>query len=135
MDIRDALDPLLLTDALLHRSPHHLQRMREQLDRMGESVAQEDGIEFVHSNWQLHAAIANTSPRPVLKAFYLTLLNLIEEHTISVASDAKDRPLAGFHRDRFDIHVRLVDAIEQRDAESATEALRLHNAGIARPGN
>ena len=134
MDIRDALDPLLIHDALLHSSAHQVGHMREQLNRMADAVSDRDGgIAFLHANWQLHAAIADVSPRPMLKTFYVTLLNLIEEHTISVAGDRSEQSLEAFHRDRYAVHVRLVDAIEKRDADGAREALHQHNAGIARP--
>jgi DNA-binding FadR family transcriptional regulator len=135
MDIRDALDPLLIEDAVRHSSGHHLALMREQLDRMADAVSDDDGIAFLHANWKLHAVIADVSPRPILKAFYVSLLNLIEEHTIAIASDRHERPLAGFHRRRHDIHVRLVDAIAARDVENAMTVLHEHNAGIARPAS
>lgn len=132
MDIRDALDPLLLNDAVEHSSAHHLAMMRGQLERMEDAVSRDDGIAFLHSNWRLHAMIAEVSPRPILKGFYLSLLDLIEQHTIEIASDA-NQPLAHFHRNRYNIHVRLVDSIANRDTKTAQKVLRQHNAGVARP--
>lgn len=133
MDIRDALDPLLIADAVLHSSAHQVKLMRKQLARMDQAVREHDGIAFLHANWQLHAAIADVSPRPILKTFYVTLLNMIEEHTIAVADDRSEQTLANFHRDRYSVHAQLVDAIENRDADKAREMLHQHNAGIARP--
>jgi len=132
MDIRDALDPMLIEDALLHSSAHHVGLMRQQLDSMAAAISDRDGIAFLHANWKLHATIAQVSPRPMLKTFYITLLNLIEEHTISVASDAQ-RPLAGFHQDRYDVHLRLVDAIANRDEQEAREAIHRHKVGLKPP--
>ncbi|MCE0764907.1 FCD domain-containing protein [Pseudonocardia kujensis] len=133
MDIRDVLDPLLIQDAIEHHSSHHLALMREQLDHMAAAVRDDDGIAFLHANWQLHAVIADVSPRPILKAFYVSLLNLIEQHTIAIASDRAERPLAGFHQKRYRVHVQLVDAIASGDVRAAGRVLHKHNAGIARP--
>lgn len=132
MDIRDALDPLLIEDAVKYHSAQQVKVMRKHLARMSDAVDAEDGIGFLRANWKLHAAIADVSPRPILQAFYLSLLNLIEDHTITVASDA-EQTLAGFHRDRYDVHSRLIDAIADRDLDEALIVLAEHNAGIARP--
>ena len=133
MDIRHALDPLVLADAITHSSSHDVELMRAQLKKMAEAVASDDGIQFLHANWKLHATIANATPRPILKGFYLTLLDMIEQHTIDIASAGADEPLAGFHERRYDVHVRLVDAIAAGDAKEAQKVLREHNKGIARP--
>lgn len=132
MDIRDALDPLLIEDAVRYSSAQQITAMRTHLALMADANAEDDGIGFLRANWKLHAAIADVSPRPILQAFYVSLLNLVEEHTIAVASDA-EQPLAGFHNDRHDVHVRLVDAIAARDLPEALVVLEEHNAGIARP--
>ncbi len=132
MDIRDALDPLLIEDAVRYGSAQQVKVMRRYLARMADAVENDDGIGFLRANWKLHEAIADVSPRAILQAFYVSLLNLIEDHTITVASGA-DQPLAGFHRDRYDVHSRLVDAIADRNLPEALAVLTEHNAGIARP--
>lgn len=132
MDIRDALDPMLVADAIQYGSAHQVSVMREQLQHMAKAVENQDGIAFLRANWKLHAVIADVSPRSLLKGFYLSLLDLIEQHTIDIAS-AEERPLTRFHRHRYEVHVRLVDAIADRDIKAAKRVLREHNAGIARP--
>ncbi|WP_193047822.1 FadR/GntR family transcriptional regulator [Mycolicibacterium baixiangningiae] len=132
MDIRDALDPLLIEDAVRYSSAQQVKVMRRYLARMADAVDNDDGIGFLRANWKLHEAIADVSPRPILQAFYVSLLNLIEDHTITVAG-AADQPLAGFHRDRYEVHSRLVDAIADRNLPEALAVLAEHNAGIARP--
>lgn len=135
MDIRDALDPMLLEDAVHFSSAHQVGLMRQQLQRMADALSDDDGIEFLHANWKLHAIIADVSPRPILRALYVSLLDLIEGHTVAIASDSNERSLSGFHQDRYNVHMRLVDAIADRDSETAREVLREHNAGIARPAS
>ena len=62
--IRDALDPLLIEDALWHASPADIAEMREILAEMAAAADRLDGIGFVHANWSLHARIAAVSPQP-----------------------------------------------------------------------
>lgn len=132
MAIRDALDPLLIEDAVRYSSPQQVKVMRRSLAHMADAIDNDDGIGFLRANWKLHATIADVSPRPILQAFYVSLLDLIEEHTITVAGDA-NRPLSDFHSDRHQVHSRLVDAIADRNLPEALAVLAEHNEGIARP--
>jgi DNA-binding FadR family transcriptional regulator len=119
--MRDALDPLLLEDALWHSSATDLRAMRECLSTMALARDAGDSTAFVHANWALHARIADVSPSAILRSVYLSLLELIESHTLSVAGTSNE-PLPEYVNARYLLHEQLVDAIEGRDH---TEALRL----------
>jgi DNA-binding FadR family transcriptional regulator len=86
-----------------------------------------DGIEFIHANWALHARIAEVSPSAMLRSFYLSLLEMIESHTLSVQSVA-DEPLPEYLDNRYRLHADLVTAIEEQDARRAIDIIRVHNA-------
>ena len=62
--MRNALDPLLIEDAVLHSSAQDIRAMRQHLDTMADAVGENHGIAFLHANWQLHACIAAASPHP-----------------------------------------------------------------------
>src|ERR1700761_4583592 len=81
--IRDALDPLLIADAVRHRSDDDLAALRHGLRRMRAAADTLDGIEFIRANWALHARIAEISPSVMLRSFYLSLLETIESHTLA----------------------------------------------------
>ena len=119
--IRDALDPLLIEDALWHASPADLAGVRRHLHDMRQAVDAADAVAFVHANWRLHAAIAALSPNPLLRSIYTSLLDLIETHTLAVLP-SRDHPLAEYIAERHRLHEQLVDALDRRDR---TEALRL----------
>src|ERR1700684_3329928 len=78
--IRDALDTLLIEDALWHASPAD---MREILADMAAAVRQLDVVGFVHANWSLHARVAAVSPHAMLRSMYVNLLDHIESHTLA----------------------------------------------------
>jgi DNA-binding FadR family transcriptional regulator len=136
--IRDALDPLLIEDALWHASPADIAELREILAGMSAAVEQHDPTGFVHANWSLHARIAAISPHAVLRSLYVNLLDQIESHTLVVLPGG-EQPLPEYMAARHALHTALVDAIEQHDRESALTLIAQHNtsnaptAALARP--
>lgn len=124
--MRDALDPLLVEDALWHSSAADLSAMRDCLASMAAAIEAEDPTAFIRGNWALHARIAEVSPSTVLKSVYLGLLELVEKHTLAVhATEAQ--PLPEFIAYRYQLHESLVDAIETRDRGRALELIHEHN--------
>ena len=130
--IRDALDPLLIDDALWHASPADIAGMREILADMAAAAAQQDPDRFVRANWALHARIAAVSPHRMLRSLYVNLLEQIESHTLAVLP-ARERPLLEYIADRHALHTQIVDAIEDRDRERALALIARHNTANALP--
>lgn len=125
--IRDALEPLLVEDAVRHRSAADIEDMRRGLERMRAAADALDGDEFLHANWALHARIAQVSPSVMLRSFYLGLLEMIESHTLSVQS-VDEAPLPEYLDNRYRLHADLVSAIDEQDARRALDIVRVHNA-------
>ena len=124
--IRDVLDSLVVEDAVHHAGSADVVEMRVHLAEMSEAAKVADALTFVRANWALHARIAKISPGAILRSMYLGLLELIESHTLAVASeDGRSKEASLGHR--LDIHVRLVDAIEHRDLELARHLIDEHN--------
>ena len=124
--IRDALDPLLIADAVRHRSDDDLTALRQGLRRMRTAADVLDGTEFIHANWALHARMAEISPSVMLRSFYLSLLEMIESHTLAVQA-AVPGPLPEYFRGRFQLHADLVDAVADQDGPRALALIRQHN--------
>ena len=130
--IRDALEPLLVEDAVRHRSAGDAEALRQGLARMRAAADALDGDGFLRSNWALHARIAEISPSVMLRSVYLSLLEMIESHTLSVQS-VDERPLPEYLDGRYRLHADLVAAIAEQDAGRALGLLRMHNAATADP--
>lgn len=124
--IRDALDPLLIEDALWHASPAALAGLRPHLDDMRQAVDAADPVAFVHANWRLHAAIAALSPNPLLRSIYSSLLDLIEAHTLAVLP-TRDHPIDEYIATRHRLHEDLVDALDRRDRAEALRLIAAHS--------
>ncbi|MEV0472905.1 FadR/GntR family transcriptional regulator [Streptomyces prunicolor] len=123
--IRDALDPLLIEDALWHASPADVAELRTHIDVMEAAVASADPVAFVHANWKLHARIAAISPNALLRSLYCNLLDLIESHTLAVLPG--EQPLGEYIDQRHALHRDLVDALDRRDREEALRLIHEHN--------
>jgi len=123
--VRNALDPLLIEDALWHASPADLAVLRGCLEPMAAAVASRDPAAFAHANWQLHAQIAAISPSQLLRSLYSSLLEIIERHTRSVLP-AEGTSLPGYIEERYQLHADLVTALERRDAAEAGRLIALH---------
>lgn len=130
--IRDALDPLLIEDALWHASPADIAEMRAILDEMGHAAEAEDATAFARANWRLHARISAASPHVLLRAIYASLLDLIEAHTLSVLPDGV-RPLPAYLRERHRLHSDLIDAVARHDHDAAMRLVHAHKTA-AHPG-
>ncbi|MFC6879067.1 MULTISPECIES: FadR/GntR family transcriptional regulator [Actinomadura] len=124
--IRDALDPLLIEDALWHASPADIAALRRRLEAMERAVADADPVAFVHANWGLHARIADISPNALLRSLYKNLLDLIESHTLGVLPGG-EQPLAEYVVQRHRLHADLVDALDRRDRDEALRLIEAHN--------
>ncbi|MGW2282737.1 FadR/GntR family transcriptional regulator [Streptomyces sp. NPDC001770] len=127
--IRDALDPLLIEDALWHASPADIGGLREHIAAMEAAVGTSDPVAFVHANWRLHAAIAAISPNVLLGSLYSSLVDLIEAHTLSVLP-ASEEPLEEYIAHRHELHRDLVDALDRRDRDSALRLIHEHNTSL-----
>jgi DNA-binding FadR family transcriptional regulator len=132
--IRDALDPLLIEDALWHASPADIAELREILADMASAVQRLDPTAFVHANWSLHARIAAVSPHAVLRSLYVNLLDQIESHTLAVLPGS-EQPLPEYITSRHALHVAIIDALEQRDHDKALSLIAQHNTSNALPAS
>jgi DNA-binding FadR family transcriptional regulator len=124
--IRDALDPLLIEDALWHASPADIAGLRRHLAAMERAVAASHHVAFVQANWRLHAAIAAISPNALLSSLYTHLLDLIEQHTLCVLPTS-DQPLSDYIAHRLELHRDLVDALDRRDRDGALRLIHEHS--------
>jgi DNA-binding FadR family transcriptional regulator len=124
--IRDALDALLIEDALWHASPADIAEMREILAEMASAGGRLDTIAFVHANWSLHARIAAVSPHAMLRSLYVNLLDQIESHTLAVLPYGTE-PIPAYLADRHALHTAIVDAISDHDRERALALISDHN--------
>ncbi|MBZ4322980.1 FCD domain-containing protein [Streptomyces huiliensis] len=109
--VRDALDPLLVADALWHASPADVAELRGLLAPLAEAADAADPAAFASADRRLRARLAALSPGGLLRALYDGLLPLAERAETDAAP--------GGLRARLDRRTALVDALDTRDRERA----------------
>ncbi len=118
--VRNALEPLIVTDAVAHATPAAVEELRAIVGRMAELRG--EPAEYLRANWELHRRIAAISPNSVLASAYLTVLNFAEEMLERSGEDAGE-PVS---RQNLQVHRELVEAIADGDSQRATRAIRRH---------
>ncbi|WP_181783422.1 FadR/GntR family transcriptional regulator [Pseudonocardia pini] len=124
--IRDALDPLVIADAAWHSSPADIAGYRDQVAAMTEAQLAGDAIAFIRANWRLHELMTAVNPSPMLRSIYLTLIEIIRDHTLKVLP-ADDQPLVEAMAERLRIHAGLVEAIAERDTAAIERLTEEHS--------
>ena len=130
--IRDALDPLLIEDALWHASPADIAELRESSPTcLGGAAA---GSHRLRAR-QLVAArtYRRGQPARVLRSLYVSLLDQIESHTLAVLPGGEPSRCRSTSRPRHALHVAVVDALEQRDHDKALSLIAQHNTSNVLP--
>jgi len=124
--IRDALDPLLIADAMHHSSPADIAGYRKQVAAMAAATDTRDAVGFLRANWKLHALIAEVNPSPMLRSIYTTLLDIVESHTLAVLP-VGEQPIAEIMAERHRVHADLVDAIAGQDSAEVARLIGAHS--------
>lgn len=123
--VREALEPLVVTDAARCRTAAQVRGLRRSLRAVAVAVGDHDA--FVRAVWALHEAVALVTPNEMLRAIYLATLQVAQVHAERATSDERDPAAAARYRARrLDVHRELVDAIADGDLAAVDRALELH---------
>ncbi|MFI1799695.1 FadR/GntR family transcriptional regulator [Streptomyces sp. NPDC020379] len=109
--IRDALDPLLVEDALWHASPADLAVLRIDLAALAQAAGAADAPAFARADRQLRGRLASFSPTALLRSLYDGLLPAAEQAELAVDAEGL--------RARYERQAALVEALDIRDKERA----------------
>jgi DNA-binding FadR family transcriptional regulator len=130
--MRNALDPLVIDDALMHSSAADVLAMRQETMAMKRAMADNDIPAFLHGNWRFQALVAGVSPNPMLRSVFLSLLEILERHAVTLHS-SEPQPLPDLLARRFELYERMADAMETRDRQAAMQIMHEHNTGMVQP--
>jgi hypothetical protein len=128
IQIRNALEPLLLLEAARHLTPPAAGDMRAIVGRMSNLLDRPE--DFFRADWQLHRTIAQLCKNNTLKQIYLCLVDTLEAHMDYVAPTAN---LEEYLNRRLIIHARLVDALCSGDEERVRKAAEDHDSRSSQP--
>lgn len=127
--IRETLEPLLIMDATRARTAAHVRALRKGVAAIEAAIDDHDA--FIREIWHLHELIAAITPNAMLRAMYLAMLQLIDEHAERATATDQGDDSSAYRAHRLAVHRELVDAIESRDPERASRAIAAHSAEAA----
>jgi GntR family transcriptional repressor for pyruvate dehydrogenase complex len=118
-ETREALEPALARLAALHRSEEDLLELKSLHDDLVASVG--NFQEFALANTKWHNAVARASHNELLAAVLYSISYGVTVSTMTEEYDTMDT-----RRQVIDIHSRIIDTIEARDADLAERRMRQH---------
>ena len=123
IDLREHLEAMIDVSAARCSSRTDVDDLRECLREM--KIAK-TWPEFMRGNWALHERIAMICPNAMARAVYIgTLGHLTASTTSGVEGDP--RAELEYQRERYQVHVDLIDAIAASDEPAVLDAVRRHN--------
>lgn len=122
LEVRNALEPLLVTEATRHRADEDVRALREILTELRQHL--DDPSAFLRVNWSLHRRIAAISHNAVLASVYLTVLDFAEEQLEEVRTDGV---FGATGIENWRVHEELIEAIASGDLSRAAAATRAHS--------
>ncbi|XVQ06448.1 FCD domain-containing protein [Spirillospora sp. CA-255316] len=120
--VRDALEPLVLTDAARHITSDGVNELRRHVTAMSALI--DDPAEFFRTDWKLHRVIATYCENQLLRDGYLNLLDIISSHLDNVVPTSN---LDQYLHERLAVHARLVDAVASGDKHLVAQAAERHH--------
>lgn len=121
--IRDALEPLVATDATRYRTKADIVDLNKMVRSLKKSV--ENTENFMRAAWKLHERIAEITPNQALRLMYLSVIMTISNSSVRVTGDEVETDLEYLRR-RSEVHVDLVNAIIDGDLDATADALSRH---------
>jgi GntR family transcriptional repressor for pyruvate dehydrogenase complex len=121
--IRDALEPLVATDATRYRTKADIADLNKMIRTLTKSVGNTEN--FMRAAWKLHERIAEITPNQTLRLMYSSVIATISESSVHVTGDEVETDSEYLHR-RSEVHVDLVKAIVDGDLDATADALSRH---------
>ncbi|WP_051574999.1 FCD domain-containing protein [Mycobacterium sp. URHB0044] len=125
--VRDALEPLVLSDAARHVTPAAVTDLRAAVSRMTTLIDSPE--DFFRADWDLHRVIAGLCQNKVLRTTYLALLDVVSSHLDTVVTTSN---LPQYLTERLAVHARLVDAVASGDSAAVSAAAQAHHFSSVR---
>ncbi len=124
--VRDAVEPLVVTDAARYATAEDVADLRRLLSTMTRRL--DSPVEFLRADWALHRRIAHISPNSALRQVYTSLVDTIEDNVDAIVPD-KQHP--EYLQWRLRLHADLVEAIAESDPPAAAELADQHRLTAA----
>src|SRR5229473_7739943 len=117
-EVREILEPEISALAATRVDEEDLASLREQIAIMDR--ARKDPEAFIEADLDFHLALAEAAANPLILSLIDSIVGLLREQRMRIFKVDGGPERGQFH------HKRILEAIEQRNAEKAREAMRAH---------
>ncbi|WP_244278122.1 FadR/GntR family transcriptional regulator [Gordonia westfalica] len=123
IQIRDAIAPVLVAEALGVLTDEDISVMRKRVAHMRRTLDEQDLSAFVWAAWRVHEYLAGVGNSQLLNSLYLSIMDVGTSH-LRAQLDAADTQVPVYPDRLAEVVDDLVDALTDRDADRAIDALR-----------
>lgn len=117
-EVRAMLEPEIAALAASRADEQHLATMREAVAVMDRSSGDADA--YIEADLDFHLALAEAAANPVILSLIDSIVGLLREQRLGIFNVDRGPQRGQLH------HKRILEAVEQRDAEKARVAMRDH---------
>ncbi len=117
-EVRAMLEPEIAALAATRAEEQHLATMREAIAVMDRS--RQDPDAFIEADLDFHLSLAEAAANPLILSLIDSIVGLLREQRLRIFNVDGGPERGQFH------HKRILEAIEQRDAEKARATMRAH---------
>ncbi|WP_244882504.1 FadR/GntR family transcriptional regulator [Gordonia desulfuricans] len=122
IQIRDAIAPLVVTEALSMLTDDDVREMRTRVDHMRRTRDEHDISGFVWAAWHVHEHLASVGHSQLLNSLYLSIMDVGTSH-LRAQLEAVDGRTPVYLDRLAEVVEQLVDALAAHDADAAVAAL------------
>jgi DNA-binding FadR family transcriptional regulator len=117
-EVRQILEPEIAALAATRIQEQHVATMREAVGVMDQAVRDPDA--YIEADLDFHLSLAEAAGNPIILSLIDSIVGLLREQRLKIFY-VDGGPERGQHH-----HKRILEAVEQRDAERARERMRAH---------
>lgn len=117
-ELREVLEPEMTARAATRIDEQQLVMMREAVAVMERSMVQPEA--YIEADLDFHLALAEAADNPLILALLDEIVGLLREQRIGIFNVNGGPQRGQFH------HKQILAAIERRDAQAASEAMKAH---------
>lgn len=120
--MRNALDPLAISDAVEHVRPFDIEDLRGILNGMRNALDEGNIDGFIRGHWNFQSRVTSISPNPLLRTVFVGLIEFLDEHAVAVMPLGRDGEEGV--RTQLRLHERMIAALAARDRDAAFGVMR-----------
>src|SRR5438105_13772657 len=117
-EVRAILEPEIAALAATRMEEQHVTTMRDAVATMDRSLRDPDS--YIEADLDFHLALAEGASNPLILSLIDSIVGLLREQRMRIFNGDGGPERGQFH------HKRILEGIEQRNAEKAREAMRAH---------